>query len=40
MRAIDAGLSVEPVVVDNGEPIELGDADFKRALQFHHIESR
>lgn len=40
MRAIDAGLSAEPVVVDSGVPIELADSAFKRALQFHHIESR
>ncbi|HEY8310453.1 MAG TPA: hypothetical protein VIG47_07850, partial [Gemmatimonadaceae bacterium] len=30
MRAIDAGLSNEPVVVDEGLPIELNDAAFKR----------
>jgi len=40
MRAIDAGLSNEPVVVDSGVPIELSDPDFKNALRFHHIESR
>lgn len=40
MRAVDAGLSAEPVVVDGGEPIELDDTDFKHALQFHHIQSR
>lgn len=40
MRAIDAGLSAESVVVDSGESIELGDPAFKHALRFHHIESR
>ncbi|WP_426624443.1 hypothetical protein ACPPVW_18120 [Leifsonia sp. McL0607] len=40
MRAVDAGLSAEPVVVDSGLPIELTDSAFKRALQFHYIESR
>lgn len=40
MRAIDAGLSVEQVGVDSGEPINLTDAALKRALRFHRIDSR
>ncbi|NEN04731.1 hypothetical protein G3T36_02505 [Diaminobutyricibacter tongyongensis] len=40
MRAIDAGLSNEPVIVDAGVPIELDNPAFKYALSFHHIQSR
>jgi len=40
MRAIDAGLSNEPVAADSGIPIELSDPAFRHALRFHHIDSR